>query len=67
MHMMMLEPEVPVSNVIDERTKQNAQPPTANSLVAPLHDRMPELLHLTEFDHWLELSLNNPEKIQRYY
>ena len=40
---------------------------TANSLMAPLHDRMPVLLHRTEFDLWLDRSMNNPEKLQRLY
>jgi len=40
---------------------------TANSLMAPLHDRMPVLLHLTEFELWLDRSMNNPEKLQRLY
>lgn len=39
----------------------------ANSLVAPLHDRMPVLLHPTEFELWLDRSMNNPEKLQRLY
>jgi DNA-binding XRE family transcriptional regulator len=38
-----------------------------NSLMAPIHDRIPVILHLTEFDHWLDRSLNNPEKLQRFY
>ncbi len=40
---------------------------TANSLMAPLHDRMPVLLHPTEFELWLDRSMNNPEKLQRLY
>lgn len=40
---------------------------SANSLVANLHDRMPVILHHTEFDHWLDRSINNPEKLQRLY
>jgi putative SOS response-associated peptidase YedK len=40
---------------------------TANSLMAVLHDRMPVILHPTEFDLWLDRSMNNPEKLQRLY
>ena len=40
---------------------------TANSLMAPLHDRMPVLLHHTEFDLWLDRSANNPDKLKRLY
>jgi putative SOS response-associated peptidase YedK len=40
---------------------------TANSLMAPLHDRMPVLLHPTEFELWLDRSMNKPEKLQRLY
>jgi putative SOS response-associated peptidase YedK len=40
---------------------------TANSLIAPLHDRMPVLLHPTEFELWLDRSTNNPEKLRRLY
>ena len=39
----------------------------ANSLMAPIHDRIPVILHPTEFDHWLDRSLNNPKKLQRFY
>lgn len=39
----------------------------ANNLIAPIHDRIPVILHPTEFDHWLDRSLNNPEKLQRFY
>ncbi len=39
----------------------------ANSLMAPLHDRMPVILHPTEFDLWLDRATNNPDKIQRLY
>jgi len=39
----------------------------ANSLMAPIHDRIPVILHLTEFDHWLDRSVNNPQKLQRIY
>lgn len=40
---------------------------TANSLIATLHDRMPVLLHPTEFELWLDRSTNNPEKLRRLY
>jgi putative SOS response-associated peptidase YedK len=40
---------------------------TANSLMAPLHDRIPVLLHPSEFELWLDRSMNNPEKLQRLY
>jgi putative SOS response-associated peptidase YedK len=40
---------------------------TANSLVANLHDRMPVILHPTEFDLWLDRSVNNYEKLKRLY
>lgn len=39
----------------------------ANSLMAVLHDRMPVILHPTEFDLWLDRSMNNPVKLQRLY
>ena len=39
----------------------------ANSLVATIHDRMPVILHPTEFDLWLDRSVNNPENLQRLY
>jgi putative SOS response-associated peptidase YedK len=38
---------------------------SANSLMAPIHDRMPVILHHTEFDLWLDRAANNPEKLQR--
>jgi len=39
----------------------------ANSLLVPIHDRMPVLLHLTEYELWLDRSENNPQKLQRLY
>lgn len=39
----------------------------ANSLVAHLHDRMPVLLHPTEFGLWLDRSVNDHEKLKRLY
>ncbi|MDD2462757.1 MAG: SOS response-associated peptidase [Desulfobulbus sp.] len=40
---------------------------TANSLVTNLHHRMPVILHATEFDLWLDRSMNNTEELQRLY
>lgn len=40
---------------------------TANSIIAPVHDRMPVILHQTEFELWLERSVNNPLELQRLY
>jgi putative SOS response-associated peptidase YedK len=40
---------------------------TSNSLVAALHDRMPVILHPSEFDLWLDRSMNNPDKLKRLY
>jgi putative SOS response-associated peptidase YedK len=40
---------------------------TANSLMAPIHDRMPVVLHQTEFELWLERPVNNPLQLQRLY
>ncbi len=39
----------------------------ANSIVSPLHDRMPVILHPTELDLWLDRSMNNPENLKRLY
>ena len=40
---------------------------TSNTLVATLHDRMPVILHPTEFDLWLDRTMNDPEKLKRLY
>ncbi len=40
---------------------------TSNSLVAALHDRMPVILHPTEFDLWLDRTMNNPDNLKRLY
>ncbi len=40
---------------------------TSNSLVAVLHDRLPVILHPTEFNLWLDRSMNNPESLKRLY
>jgi putative SOS response-associated peptidase YedK len=39
----------------------------ANSLVEPLHDRMPVILHHSDFDLWLDRTVNDPRKLQRLY
>jgi len=39
----------------------------ANSLMVPIHDRIPVILHLIEYELWLDLSVNNPQKLQRLY
>lgn len=38
---------------------------TSNSLVAALHSRMPVILHPTEFDLWLDRSVNDPDHLRR--
>ncbi|MBJ6726416.1 SOS response-associated peptidase [Geomesophilobacter sediminis] len=39
----------------------------ANSLIAPIHDRMPVILHPAEFDLWLDRDITEPEKLTRLY
>jgi putative SOS response-associated peptidase YedK len=39
----------------------------ANNLVAPLHNRMPVILHPAEFSSWLDRDQRDPEKLQRLY
>ena len=39
----------------------------ANSLIETIHDRMPVILHPTEFDLWLGRTLNDPQDLQRLY
>lgn len=40
---------------------------TANSLVAPFHDRMPVILHPQEFNWWLNRETTDPEKLKQLY
>jgi len=40
---------------------------TSNNLLAALHDRMPVLLHPTEFGLWLDRSVNDHEKLKRLF
>jgi putative SOS response-associated peptidase YedK len=40
---------------------------TSNSLVAPLHDRMPVLLHRKSFPLWLDREITDPEKLKNLY
>ena len=39
----------------------------ANDLVAPLHDRMPVILHPGEYERWLDRDQRDPEKVKRIY
>lgn len=39
----------------------------ANSLMAPIHERMPVILHCDDFDTWLDRTISDPQKLQRLY
>jgi putative SOS response-associated peptidase YedK len=39
----------------------------ANKLVAPLHDRMPVVLHPDSFSIWLSKNMHDPEQLQQLY
>ena len=39
----------------------------ANSIVAPLHDRQPVILHPAEYSQWLDRDTTDPEKLKRFY
>jgi putative SOS response-associated peptidase YedK len=39
----------------------------SNDLVSPLHDRMPVILHPSEYPHWLDRDQRDPEKLNRLY
>jgi putative SOS response-associated peptidase YedK len=39
----------------------------ANSLMAPIHDRMPVILHPAEFDLWLDRTVNDPAELTRLF
>lgn len=39
----------------------------ANKLVAPLHDRMPVILHPDSFPLWLSKNMHDPEQLQQFY
>lgn len=39
----------------------------ANKFVAPIHDRMPVILHPCEYDTWLDKDQHDPEKLRRLY
>ena len=36
---------------------------TANAVVAPIHDRMPMILHPEEFSLWLDRQVHNEENL----
>ena len=35
-----------------------------NEVVAPIHDRMPVILHKSDYDLWLDPDVNDPKKLQ---
>jgi putative SOS response-associated peptidase YedK len=39
----------------------------SNSLIAPLHERMPVILHQQEFNLWLDRETTDPEKLKPLY
>jgi putative SOS response-associated peptidase YedK len=39
----------------------------ANDMMATIHDRMPVILQQTDFDLWLDNTMNDPLKLQRLY
>ena len=39
----------------------------ANTLMAPIHDRMPVILHPAEYTHWLDRTINDPHDFERLY
>lgn len=39
----------------------------SNSLIAPLHERMPVILHPHEFNRWLYRETTDPEKLKSLY
>ena len=39
----------------------------ANKLVAPLHDRMPVVLHPDTFTLWLNMNMHDPEQLQQLF
>lgn len=40
---------------------------SANSLMSPIHDRMPVMLHQTDFDRWLDPGNTDPQQLQVFY
>lgn len=40
---------------------------SSNSLIAPLHERMPVILHPQEFNRWLDRETTDPEKLKSLY
>ena len=40
---------------------------SANTLVQPLHDRMPVILHKEDFDLWLGNNVHDPKSLQHLY
>jgi len=40
---------------------------SSNKLVAPIHDRMPVILHPQEYGTWLDRDINDAEKLKCFY
>jgi putative SOS response-associated peptidase YedK len=39
----------------------------ANELLAPIHDRMPVILHVEDYGLWLNKNMHDPEELRRLY
>lgn len=40
---------------------------TANTLIEPIHDRMPVILHPQEYGLWLDRDMTDPTRLQKLY
>ena len=40
---------------------------SSNKLIAPIHDRMPVILHPQEYDAWLDREMDDPENLKWLY
>jgi len=40
---------------------------TSNKLIAPLHERMPVILHPEEYNVWLDREISDPETLKPLY
>ena len=54
----------PEKNIVESCTILTT---ASNKLIAPLHERMPVILHQQEYNAWLDREMDDPEKLKRLY
>ncbi len=59
--------DIPASDDEGERASFTILTTAANDLVRPFHDRMPVIVRLDDFEHWLDPNVEEPDLLEPLY